>query len=242
LFGIAPDSTILWRNYDPLPGNHSDLARLATDDSGHILLAWYDTTPRGLHTRLFDSQGKVVWTEQVAALPWSDEVQERDELQRINLLFWPRRGWVVAYSTFHRAVVQLLDAQGQKRWKEGVNLVSKPNDDNPISLIQDSPNSILVLWYEHGFMNKPPTKSAFRAQRIDAQGGLLWPESVVVGEAPDFAMTTPREIKLVLLPDSQVRADLYRGIAGDAVRQITEYQAVINAQGQVQIELAPNDK
>ena len=66
-------------------------------------------------------------------------------------------------------------------------------------------------------------------------GKLLWASPVIVGDAPSFALVMPREIKLTRLSDSAVQADLYKGVAGDAIWQVTEYTAIIASDGQIKI-------
>ena len=229
LFGISKDGAITWRNYDPLEGipNYVYAPHIAGGGDGKTLLMWYGTDPRGVHARLFDGTGTTVWTQEV----FKDRGQGH-----LNLLSWPEYGWVVTYSTFDGVVTQLVGTHGERRWGvEGVTLSAKKSGHNPVSVIQDSPTSVFVLWYDYGQFEEPRRGTTFTAQRMGLDGKLLWASPVIVGDAPSFALVTPREIKLTLLSDSAVQADLYKGIAGDAIWQVTEYTAIISSDGQIKI-------
>ncbi|MBI2093105.1 MAG: zf-HC2 domain-containing protein [Candidatus Omnitrophica bacterium] len=232
LFGISQEGTISWRNYEALEdlpryGGYVYAPRLAGGDEHQALLLWYGTDPWGVHARLFDGTGKIVWTQ---------EVFKDDGEGHLNLLFWPAHGWLVTYSTFDGVVIQLVGTNGEKHWgAEGFTLSAKKSGYNPVSVIQDTPTSAFILWYDYEHFEEPRRSTTFTAQRIGPDGKRLWAAPVLVGEAPSFALVRPREIELTLLNDSAIQADLYKGIAGDAVWRVIEYTAIISSDGRVKI-------
>ncbi|RYX81953.1 hypothetical protein EON83_21670 [bacterium] len=241
LFGISRNDKILWSNYSPTAEVGGAATKIAGDKDGNVLIIWEDHKLQALNARLFDAQGRVAWTNPIVPLPFKTDVNEQEYLWGVNMLFWPGHGWLVTFSSNRRTVVQLLAEQGKPQWGEGTALVSEQQGKNTVSLIQDSPDSIFALWYEHGYLKKPETKSLFRAQRIDATGKPIWATPLEVGEAPSFGWASPHEIQLTLTADQKVRAQLYKGVLNDVTENLSEYQAEIGPQGQVEKrEDAPN--
>jgi hypothetical protein len=234
LFGISSNEKVSWSNYNPTSAASGLLVKATGDGAGNVLVIWEGRGAQALNARLFDRQGTIVWTVPLDMTNQQDDVDVREHLWRVNALFWPDRGWVVTFSTDQRTVVQLLNQQGQAQWEKGTELVSQQQGNNPVSLIQDTPNTIFALWYEHGYLKKPETHSVFRAQRLDLQGKALWATPIEVGEAPDFGWGPPPEIQLTMAPNQKVRAQLRKGVVNDVTHNITKYTVLIDPQGRVE--------
>ncbi len=228
LFRLDKENKILWSDYQPLAkGGFAYEVRLAINgDEG--LLVWHDTEPSAVRARAFDSQGKPLWTRDVVDLPWSKEKPEH--LTSLNAVSWGKHGWGLAFVTTERAGMQRLDAEGKVRWKQPL-VVGENFVYGSISLIQDAPDTIFVLWKGGKDQFNP---AVFIAMRVKFDHSRVWPRPIEIGPAPALLLVMPREIELQMTPDG-VLAALYRGQASDTGRDLTEYQARIARDGKVEI-------
>jgi hypothetical protein len=219
---------VAWCDYKPLGDiqGYQYHTRIAADPDGNILLVYFGTEPWGVHGRLFDRKGQVLWAAAVS---------ERKSIGHLNVISWSGQGWLISHADLTHVAVQLLNTQGKRLWAgDGVTLYSEPvSDHNAPSLLQDSPGSVFVLWYDVslGPSRRPP---AFLAQRIDPQGAFLWKAPVRVGDAP-LGRGMPRENKVSSTRDGGVRADLYKGVISDIRIDVTEYVALISSKGEVSL-------
>jgi len=221
--------SLVWK-IDPL----ADLAGykyhpvLSANDNGNIALSWYGTAPWGIHLRSFDERGKQLWSVAVSS--------GQTEPTSISLLNWRRHGWLIGYGTFEHGRIHLVDFDGKSSWeKSGVALYDEKGGHNPISMIPDSDDSVIVLWYRYGSFKKPRQKDEFAAQRFKFTAQPIWPKPISLGDAPSFAMVSPRKIDLSMGDDGRVKAKLYKGIAGDAVYDVTEYEVALSKDGITQV-------
>lgn len=217
------DDKLVWST-EPLSAvkGYNYLPVLSSDGKKALAVAWYGTDPRGIRLRCIGSEGNLLWETQVSSEkmdPWS-----------INLMFWKNHGWLVEYSNVESGKLHLFDFQGKALWAtNGVSFYNKSNGESRTSIIQDSRNSIFVLWYDNNSHG-----NEFRCQRFDASRRALWSEPVTIGPAPQFVLVRPRQIALTLSHQGEICARLYKGIAGDAVYRVTEYSVRISPDGKFQ--------
>lgn len=233
LFGTDGAGQVIWRHYDPIGdtlGYHYH-PRIAANAEGQVLLAYSNTDPQGVHARLFDRDGKAEWTSKVS----------RKGVDHLTLSHWPGQGWVIGYSRLAAAdptpaaALQLLDQDGRARWGEpGLRLAVASRGHTPVSLIQDSPQSVLAVWYQ--WSREPERPSAFVCQRVSAGGEYLWKSPARLGDGPRPGFAPPREIGLHPAPGGGVYADLYRGERNDVRNDIVEYRVLISPDARVTVE------
>ena len=134
------------------------------------MLAFYDPPTGMVAARHWDKLGYLLADFRLTTA---------DHLDGIAALFWPEHGWVVVFTGNGQLRAQLLGEQGGHPWgSEGRVLASSGVSAPRPRLVLDTTLSVVSLW-----QGTTEGQARTLAQRIDAEGHVLWKSPAEVGEA-----------------------------------------------------------
>lgn len=157
----------VWVKQHPIGGVKEGVSELslAAGPGDHVLLAWCNASS--------DSVALRRWAEDGEAFADYDALHV-ESCDRLSILYWPRRGWVIAAAGPHGAVAQLVSENGEYSWgREGAPLPWTSNAPAPLSLSLDTPDTL--LFFRLGRSGGPGTADYLFAMRWGADGRPLWP-------------------------------------------------------------------
>lgn len=203
-FAIVTDAEnkVQWTRERPAAGIMAPIGPLAiaAGPSGRIALAVCDPPTMRVALRLWDGDGS----------PFADyDAMDIDDCTAISLLYWPRRGFVIAATRAGTTKLQLVSESGALSWRRGIEIGARSATGASASLAADSDESFILVQYG-SLSAEPGARPHALAFRYDRHGAPLWPSPADLGPQPvdrpegdRIAVTRPK-------PGS-VRATLAKG-------------------------------
>lgn len=206
-FALAVDGAgaVKWTKERPAAGIVPPIGPLAiaAGPSGRVVLAVCDPPTTRVALRLWDEDGS----------PFADfDAMDMDDCTAVSVLYWPRRGWIVAASRAATTRAQLVSESGALAWRRGMDLGARTITGAPASLAVDAEESFVLVQY--GTVSaEPGARPHALAFRYDTHGAPLWPAPVDLGPAP----TTRIDDRIVLARPKPgvVHATLAKGVEVD---------------------------
>ncbi|MAT40371.1 MAG: hypothetical protein CL946_12285, partial [Ectothiorhodospiraceae bacterium] len=143
--------------------------QLSPDGTGGSIYVWLDRRNSNLYqiyAQRFDSLGHAVWTSQ--GIP----VCQRDGTQRqVEVISDGSGGAIVTWQSFRDGIyAQRITAEGVALWETDGTLISPTLAQNPFpKAVPDGQGGAIITWADNRSGNY-----RIYAQRIDADGDLLW--------------------------------------------------------------------
>jgi hypothetical protein len=157
----------VWVKQRPIGGVKDGVSELslAPGPGDHVLVAWCNASS--------DSVALRRWAEDGEAFADYDALHV-ESCDRLSILYWPQRGWVIAAAGPHGAVAQLVSENGEYSWgRDGAPLPWTSSAPAPLSLSLDTPDTL--LFFRLGRSGGPGTADYLFAMRWGADGRPLWP-------------------------------------------------------------------
>jgi len=163
--------------------------QLVEDDAGGYIAAWMDhrSGAPGVYIQHLNASGAAQWTANgIMAMhqgPFGSIISDGSGGVIIGI-----SPYVDFYGWDHDIYLQHVDSSGNWLWGEwGVLASPTVGDQSVAKLVPDGEGGAIVTWYDDVLQNDPNygANTDLYAQRVDANGTLLWPASgVVVSTAP----------------------------------------------------------
>ncbi len=176
---VSPHGEILWQRGFRRRHERRGALRMFVrgDGSGGVIIGC------GLGVQRIDSEGQFLWGEDGIIVPHHHGVvTDKGAL----ILVWEQNGTILA---------QKISPEGQALWAEGGVQVGLSRHANP-QVTTDGLGGAIIAWTKPLYENDG---ASVRAQRIDAQGNLLWDEARLV-----YAHYPP--IKFIIEPEVRITA------------------------------------
>jgi hypothetical protein len=159
---------------------------LVPDGSGGAVIAWGDNRSgdEDVYLQWINADGSPVWAAGGVAVCTADSMQAAP-----HIIADGSGGvivtWVDGRGGKRDVYAQRVDATGAARWAaDGVPVCTAGGNKGGIAAITDGARGAIVSWYEGRSCGETGCSDLF-AQRIDENGGALWPaDGVVVCDAP----------------------------------------------------------
>jgi hypothetical protein len=165
-------------------------AALVGDGSGGCIAAWQDyrTGAHGVYVQHLDASGVAQWA--------SNGIMAMHQGPFSSIVSDGSGGAIIAISPFvdlygydHDIYLQRLDPSGNWLWGPlGVRASATEGDQYAARLVPDGAGGVIVTWDNEDVLEDDPsfgTTTDLYAQRVDADGTVLWaPSGVVVSAAP----------------------------------------------------------
>lgn len=177
-FAIAVDETgaVKFTKDHPAAGIMAPIGPLAiaAGPSGRIALAVCDPPTTRVALRIWDDDGS----------PFADyDAMDIDDCAAVSLLYWPRRGFVIAATRPGTTKLQLISENGALSWRRGTEIGARSPTGAPASLAADSDESFVLVQYG-SLSAEPGARPHALAFRFDRHGAPLWPLPADLGLQP----------------------------------------------------------
>jgi hypothetical protein len=177
-FAIAVDASgaVQFTKDHPAAGIMAPIGPLAiaAGPSGRIALAVCDPPTARVALRVWDDDGA----------PFADyDAMDMDDCAAISLLYWPRRGFVLAATRAGTTKLQLVSENGALSWRRGIEIGARSPTGAPASLAADSEESFVLVQYG-SLSAEPGARPHALAFRFDRHGAPLWPSPADLGVQP----------------------------------------------------------
>jgi hypothetical protein len=177
-FAIVLDSAgaVKWTKERPAAGIMAPIGpiALAAGPSGRIALAVCDPPTTRVALRIWDDDGS----------PFADyDAMDMDDCAAVSLLYWPRRGFVIAATRPGTTKLQLVSENGGLSWRRGIEIGARSATGAPASLAADSDESFVLVQYG-SLSAEPGARPHALAFRYDRHGSPLWPSPTDLGAQP----------------------------------------------------------
>lgn len=205
-FVVAVDGAgaVQWTKEHPAGGIVPPVGPMAIagGPSGRVALAVCDPPTKRVALRLWDDDG-TAFAE--------FDAMDMDDCSAVSILYWPKRGWIIAASQVAATRAQLVSEHGRLAWQRGTDVGARTTTGAPASLAADTDDTFVLAQYAS------PSGAGQRAHalafRYDAHGSSLWSSPTNLGAAP--ATRPDDRIALSLPRPGVVRATLARGVDVD---------------------------
>lgn len=148
------------------------LFALCPGPGGDLLLFFHDPPTGSLAARRWDQAG---------GLLADFRLDTAEHLDALGALYWPERGWLVAYAGGGSLKAQLFSERTKLAWgREGRVLAQSGVQAGQVRLILDTAVSALLVWPGQG-----STGRHHLALRVDVEGNPLWRAPVDLGDADE---------------------------------------------------------
>jgi len=201
---VDSEGALAWTKDHPIGGVKPGVTEpaLAPGPDGHVSLSWCNGSTSSVALRL--------WAEDGGAFA-DYEALHFDACDALSILYWPRRGWVLAVAWAGGLTLQLVSENGELRWgRDGMPLPWTWRGPAAASLALDTPDSMLLFRFgESGGAGSP--EYVF-ASRFAPDGRAMWPGPLSVKKLPSRLLDPRTRIGVEPGTDGAVRA----GVAGEA--------------------------
>jgi hypothetical protein len=158
---------IVWTKERPnggAPPGNSELVVTPGPD-GHVCVAWCNGATNSVAFRR--------WAEDGASFADYDALHV-DDCDALSVLYWPRRGWILAVAYDGGATLELIDENGQRKWgKDGLSLPWIWSGAAPASLALDTMDTFML--FRVGRSGGEGSSEYVFASRWSDDGRPLWP-------------------------------------------------------------------
>jgi hypothetical protein len=177
-FAIVVDGSgaVKWTKERPAAGIMAPIGPLAiaAGPSGRIALAVCDPPTTRVALRIWDDDGS----------PFADyDAMDIDDCTAMSLLYWPRRGFVIAATRAGTTKLQLVSENGALSWRRGIEIGARSPTGAAASLAADSDESFVLVQYG-SLSAEPGARPHALAFRYDRHGAPLWPSPADLGVQP----------------------------------------------------------
>jgi len=162
---------LLWSKERPAGGIMPPVGKIAiaAGPKGRVALAICDAPTSSVALR--------EWDEESTAFA-DFQAMDADGCDDVSVLYWAKRGWVIAAARKDGVRAQLVSSDGRLEWGRGIPLGARWRAASPASLAADSDDTFLLAQYagqdqDHALV-----------YRYDAKGAPVWPNGVDLGELP----------------------------------------------------------
>ncbi len=200
---------VVWAKEHPnggVPPGASELV-LTPGPDGHVCLVWCNGSTNSIAFRR--------WADDGGSFADYDALHV-DECDALSVLYWPRRGWVLAVAGATGATLELLDENGERRWgRDGMSLPWTWSGAAPVSFALDTLDSVMM--FRLGQSGGAGSAEYVFASRWSADGRPMWPGPLSLKRLTP-SVGDPR-VRVVLRPaaDGAIRASVPVGTAGPGV-------------------------
>lgn len=198
---------IVWTKEHPnggAPPGASELVVTPGPD-GHVCVAWCSGATNSVAFRR--------WAEDGSSFADYDALHV-DDCDALTVLYWPRRGWILAVADDKGATLELIDENGERKW--GANGLALPwtwDGAAPVSLALDTLDTFML--FRLGRSGGAGSSEYLFASRWSADGRPLWPGPSSLKRLP--AKISDRRARVVLRPAAE---GAIRATVNDAVVEV----------------------
>jgi hypothetical protein len=181
---VRPDGTTPWGQRGILlhsPGRSTEPTEVVSDGLGGAILAWQTNAGEDIHVQRVDAAGSILWQQDGKPLGLSKNggrfphrAQATADGEGGAIITWEEigQGGILIYA-------QKIDAYGNTRWPLGGVQVFQFDviQSYFISVASDGTGGAIIVWWLMG--RKEYKEGSLRAQRLDADGKVMWRDSGV---------------------------------------------------------------
>ncbi len=198
--------TVIWSKEHPVGGVNPGVMEptLVPGPDGHVGLAWCNGST--------DSVAFRRWADDGGAFADYDALHV-DACQTLSVLYWPRRGWVLAVGYPGGATLQLLNENGERTWgSDGVALPWTWPTAAPPSFGLDTPDSLMM--FRLGESGAPGSPGYVFASRWSPDGRPVWPGPLSLVRLPGKTLDPLARVVVDPTTDGNLRASLSAAATG----------------------------
>jgi hypothetical protein len=154
-------------------------ARIASDGAGGAFLTWWDQRDENNHVYVqhVDGSGSLLWEENGRQITTNPSVYDRYPVLRSIAGGGVFVAWLVRTEHSRQIYIQKLDAAGNRLYTgEGVFVFEAEGPSYSSWVIQDGTGGLIIL----AELGTGTNDKDLKAQRISADGDLLWSENGLV--------------------------------------------------------------
>lgn len=173
---VDANGKVQWTKERPAAGIMPPIGplALAAGPNGRVALAVCDPPTTRVALRIWDDDGS----------PFADyDAMDMDDCAAMSLLYWPKRGFVIAATRNGTTKLQLVSESGALSWRRGIEVGARSPTGAPASLAADSDESFVLVQYG-SLSAEPGARPHALAFRFDRHGAPLWPSPVDLGVQP----------------------------------------------------------
>lgn len=197
---------VLWSKEHPTGGVKPGVTEisLAAGPDGHVCLAWCNAAT--------DSVALRRWAEDGAAFA-DYEVLHVDACSALSVIYWPRRGWLVAVAWPGGAGFQLISENGALGWgRDGLSFPWTYRSPATVSLALDTVDT--VMFFRIGQSGGPTSPEYIFASRFSYEGRASWPGPLSLKRLASPLADPNVRLPLSPGPDGTVRVELPKTLSG----------------------------
>lgn len=162
--------------------------RITTDGSAGAIIVWQDisSSSSDIYAQRIDARGVIRWAKDGVAI-----CLEKGDQWFPNLVSDGKGGAIIAWWDRRNGIsntdiyAQRIDADGNILWQPGgVPICTAQSEQKEFDIIPDGFGGAIITWHDYRHINVEGAAPDIYAQRIDAQGRILWkPDGVPVCRA-----------------------------------------------------------
>jgi hypothetical protein len=203
---LAANGNVVWSKEHPTGGVKPGVTEIsvAAGPDGHVCLAWCNAAT--------DSVALRRWAEDGGAFA-DYEVLHVDACSALSVLYWPRRGWLIAVAWPGGASFQLISENGALGWgRDGITLPWTFRSPAAVSLALDTVDT--VMFFRLGQSGGPTSAEYIFANRFSADGRPVWPGPLSLKRLSSSVRDPSIRLPLSPGPDGTVRVELPKVLSG----------------------------
>ncbi len=182
---------VVWSRERPIGGIMAPVGpvAIAAAPAGRVALAACDPPTNIVALRIFDDDGSPFADFQALSIDGGCDA--------IALLYWPKRGWIVAVARQQSTRARLVSEDGAGAWGQGLDLGARSRAGRiapPVLAVDTDDTFVLVQIVQPDGADGAPLHAL--AFRYDARGTAIWPAAVDLGEVPASAKGSLPRVRL----------------------------------------------